>query len=45
MSEKEKNAILNSHELSEREMDAVSGGGVNIDWPAECRDTVENSSS
>lgn len=44
MSEKEKNAILNDHEMSEKEMEALAGG-VNIDWPEQCRDTVENGSS
>lgn len=44
MSEKEKNEILNNHDLSDDELRAVSGGVV-IDWDAQCEATVENGSS
>lgn len=45
MSEKEKNEILNDHDMSHDEMEAVSGGGgVVIDWDAQCEATVENGS-
>ena len=44
MSEEEKKEILEAHPLSPDELAAVSGGVV-IDWPAECKATVENGSS
>ena len=29
---KEKNEILNAHEMSKEEMEAIAGGGPRIDW-------------
>ncbi len=44
MSDIEKAKILNEHEVSSDEMEAVSGGVV-IDWDARCEATVKSGTS